>query len=155
MAAIDPNNKYTLEFAQKLKPGNDEEIRNRGWGMCFFGDVDENGYTYKDDEGKPWNKIRENRLKRLADNTEKYVTRTLDLPLLFCFYCSREFNDCTSYKDYMTISNTNIMLPCFGENQKAFMQEQKDQLSVCNDRFSSCSSYLAIRYIIVHSVRFF
>lgn len=129
MAAIDPNNKYTLEFAQKLKPGNDEEIRNRGWGMCFFGDVDENGYKYNDDEGKPWNKIRENRLKRLADNTEKYVTRTLDIPLLYCFYCSRKFNDCTSYKDYMTISNTNIMLPCFGENQKAFMQEQKDQLT--------------------------
>ena len=130
MAAIDPNNKYTLEFAQKLKPGNDEEIRNRGWGMCFFGDVDENGYTYKDDEGKPWNKIRENRLKRLADNTEKYVTRTLDLPLLFCFYCSREFNDCTSYKDYMTISNTNIMLPCFGDKQKSFMLEQKNQLTI-------------------------
>ena len=129
MAAIDPNNKYTLEFAKKLKPGTDEEIRNRGWGMCFFGDVDENGYVYKDDEGKPWNKIRENRLKRLADNNVKYATRVLDIPLLYCFYCSRKFNDCTSYKDYMTIANTDIKLPCFGDDQKFFMQQQKDQLT--------------------------
>lgn len=56
MAAIDPNNQHTLDFAKKLIPGTPEEVRNRGWGMCFFGDVVNDGYEYKDDEGKPWKK---------------------------------------------------------------------------------------------------
>ena len=63
MAAIDPNNQYTLNFAKKLTPGTSEEIRNRGWAMCFFGDVAKDGYEYKDDERKPWKKIRENPAK--------------------------------------------------------------------------------------------
>lgn len=130
MAAIDPNNPYTLEFAKKLEPGkeNKEEIRNRGWGMCFFGDVDGNGYEYDDSEGKPWNKIRENRLRRLSDNEKKHVTRVLDIPLLYCFYASRGFRDCTSYRDYTIIKNTDISLACFGKKQHAFMQERRDQL---------------------------
>ena len=130
MAAIDPNNPYTLDFAKKLEPGknNQEEIRNRGWGMCFFGDVEENGYEYNDSEGKPWNRIRENRLKRLSDNEKRFVTRVLDLPLLHCFYASRNYNDCTSFADYTTIKNTNTSLLCYGEEQRNFMQERKDEL---------------------------
>lgn len=130
MAAIDPNNRYTLEFAKKLEPGkkNKEEIRNRGWGICFFGDVDGNGYTYDDSEGKPWNKLRENRLKRLSDNEKKYVTRVLDIPLLHCFYASRGFRDCTSFRDYAIIKNTDISRPCFDKEQQAFMQERRSQL---------------------------
>lgn len=130
MAAIDPSNPYTLKFAEKLEPGkeNEEEIRNRGWGMCFFGDVDGNGYGYNDSEKKPWNKLRENRLRRLTDNKEKYVTRVLDIPLLYCFYASRGFSDCTSFRDYTIIKNTDISLPCFGKKQRAFMQERRGQL---------------------------
>lgn len=130
MAAIDPNNRYTLEFAKKLTPGTPEEIRNRGWGMCFFGDVAEDGYEYTDDEGKPWKKIRENRLKRLLDDKTKYATRILDIALLYCFYYSRGFCDCISVDDYKTIANTNISLPIFHEEQKAFLKEQKDNLLV-------------------------
>lgn len=128
MAAIDPNNQYTLDFAKKLMPGTPEEIRNRGWGMCFFGDVAKDGYEYKDDEGKPWKKIRENRLKRLLDDKTKYATRTLDIALLYCFYYSRGFSDCISVSDYQIIRNTNISLPVFQEKQRAFLKEQKDNL---------------------------
>lgn len=129
MARIDPSNTYTLEFAKKLIPGSQEDVRNRGWGMCFFGDVKKNGYTYEDSEGKPWNKIRENRLTRLKDNAQNHVeTRVLDIPLLYCFYHSRGFTDCTSYSDYNIIKNTDISLLCFGAEQKAFMAEQKQKL---------------------------
>ena len=128
MAAIDPNNRYTLNFAKKLTPGTPEEIRNRGWGMCFFGDVEEDGYEYNDDEEKPWNKIRANRLKRLLDDKTKYATRTLDMALLYCFYYSRGFTDCISVNDYQIIKKTNISLSVFQEEQKAFLKEQKDNL---------------------------
>jgi len=128
MAEIDPSNPYTLEFAKKLTPNSAEDIRNRGWGMCFFGDVQENGYKYNDSEGKPWPKVRRNKLKRLSDSKRKYVTRVLDLPLLYCYYQSRGFADCTSYKDYSAIRDTDITLPCFGEAQKVFMSEQKQKL---------------------------
>lgn len=129
MARIDPSNIYTIEFAKKLTPGSQEDIRNRGWGMCFFGDVEKNGYAYEDSEGKPWNKIRENRLNRLKDNEQSHVeTRVLDIPLLYCFYHSRGFADCISYTDYRIIKNTSISLPCFGAEQKAFMAEQKEML---------------------------
>ena len=129
MARKEPSNSYTLEFAKKLYPGTPEEIRNRGWGMCFFGDVEgKNGYEYKDDEGKPWNKIRDNRLKRLKDNVKKYVTRVLDIPLLYCFYASREFRDCNSFADYSIICTTNISLSAFHLEQKEFLREQKGLL---------------------------
>ncbi len=128
MAAIDPNNQYTLEFAKKLIPGTPEEIRNRGWGMCFFGDVAEDGYEYMDDEDKPWKKIRENRLKRLLNDKTKFATRTLDIALLYCFYYSRGFRDCISLDDYRTIANANISLKIFQKDQKAFLKDQKDNL---------------------------
>lgn len=128
MAISNPNNYYTFEFAKRLTPGSDEEIRNRGWGMCFFGDVDEDGYTYEDKEGKPWNKVRENRFKRLLDDEKRYVTRILDLPLLYCYYSSRNFKDCNSYRDYSIIYNTNIELGYFGEEQKIFLRKIKNQL---------------------------
>ncbi len=128
MAAIDPNNQYTLDFAQKLTPGTPEEIRNRGWGMCFFGDVTEDGYEYTDDEGKPWKRIRENRLNRLSNDETKYTTRTLDIALLYCFYYSRGFRDCISVNDYQIIRNTNITMSVFQEKQKKFLKEQKDNL---------------------------
>lgn len=50
--------------------------------MRFFGDVDGNGYEYNDSEGRPWNKIGEDRLKKLSDNEKEYMTRVLDIPLL-------------------------------------------------------------------------
>lgn len=129
MARIDPSNAYTLEFAKKLTPGSQEDIRNRGWGMCFFGDVEENGYEYEDAEGKPWNKIRENRLNRLKDSSQNHIeTRVLDIPLLYCFYHSRGFADCTSYIDYNIIKNANISHPCFGAEQRAFLKSQKQEL---------------------------
>lgn len=128
MAGIDPSNFYTLEFAKKLIPGSAEDIRNRGWGMCFFGDVEENGYTYEDFDKRPWTKIRENRLNRLSDNEKRYVTRVLDIPLLYCFYASREYADCTSYREYLTIKNTNISLGCFRKEQREFLELQKNQL---------------------------
>lgn len=129
MARIDPSNAYTIEFAKKLTPKSPEDIRNRGWGMCFFGDVEKNGYTYEDSEGKPWNKIRENKLNRLKDNLPNHAeTRVLDIPLLYCFYASRGFVDCTSYYDYNIIRNTDISLSRFGAEQRAFLTEQKQKL---------------------------
>ena len=129
MARIDPSNAYTIEFAKKLTPDSPEDIRNRGWGMCFFGDVEKNGYTYEDSEGKPWNKIREKKLNRLKDNLPNHAeTRVLDIPLLYCFYASRGFVDCTSYYDYNIIRNTDISLSCFGAEQRAFLTEQKQKL---------------------------
>ena len=128
MAISTPNNNYTFEFAKKLVPGTEEEVRNRGWGMCFFGDVDEDGYKYLDNERKPWTKVRENRLKRLLDDKKKYVTRLLDIPLLYCYYYSRDFRECNSYREYSIIKNSVVNLSCFSEEQKEFLKQKKKLL---------------------------
>lgn len=131
MAGIDINNTYTIEFAKKLKtnPDTPENIRNRGWGMCFFGDVEEDGYKYIDSEKKPWNKVRQRKLDRINDNSQKSLsTRLLDIPLLYCYYSSRDFSDCISYKEYSIIKNANISLPLWNQEQRIFLAEQKQKL---------------------------
>lgn len=129
MSRNDPNNPYTMEYAEKLYPGTPEDIRNRGWGMCFFGDVLKDGYEYEDDEELPWDKVRNNRLNRLSDDKERYYTRCLDIPLLYCYYYSRGFRDCNSVRDYFTIMHCNTSLKCFQTRQKQFMETQKEKLA--------------------------
>ena len=78
--------------------------------------------------GSRGKKSEKTRLKRVLDDKIKYVTRTLDIPLLYCFYYSRGFSDCISFNDYQIIRNTNISLRVFQEEQRVFLKEQKDNL---------------------------
>ena len=120
---------YTLDFARKLCPGEPEDITNRSWAVCFFGDQNDNGFTYRDEHCCPWDKVRKVKLDRLKIREEEaYRYRLLDLPLLYCFYASRGFKDCTSYTDYMVLRNTDVSYARYTTEEMAFLEQQKHQL---------------------------
>ena len=119
----------TIEFAKKLKNGNPEATINRGWAVCFFGDVDGDGYTYQDNSTNKWDNVRAVKLARLKRNDEKaYRYRILDIPLLYCFYDSRAFKDCVSYSEYATIRDCDILFAGYTEEEREFLLQQKEQL---------------------------
>lgn len=119
----------TLRFAQKLKPGTEEDLVQRSWAVCYYGDVYKDGHTYKDDNKTSWEKVKKKKLERLMISSEKaFRYRILDIPLLYCFYASRHFKDCNSYKDYEVIRNCDIAYDGYTEDEKLFVETQKKQL---------------------------
>lgn len=117
-----------LEYAKKLMPGTEEDFVNRSWTVAYFGDVQAVPYHYRDTEQAPWTKAREARMKRLQSRKEKAVRfRILDLPLLYCFYESREWKDAT-LQDYEIIRQTEIEGEYYTEEEKQFLKEQKEKL---------------------------
>ena len=67
-------------------------------------------------------------MKRLQSRKEKAVRfRILDLPLLYCFYESREWKDAT-LQDYEIIRQTEIEGEYYTEEEKQFLKEQKEKL---------------------------
>jgi len=122
-------NKYTFQFAQKLIPGTNEEKINRGWAVCFFGDVKEDGFTYKDEKKCSWAKVRKKKIRRISINEEKeYRYRLLDFPLLYCFYHSRGFEDCNSIEEYKVIKNSVICFDQYTEEEAVFLKGIKEKL---------------------------
>lgn len=57
-----------------------------------------------------------------------YRYRLLDLPLLYCFYASRDFEDCISCGDYETLQNCDISYPKYTDKERSFLEQQKHQL---------------------------
>lgn len=128
MAGI-KQHEQTLNFAKKLKNGEPEALVNRSWAVCFFGDVSEDGYTYRDDKNCQWENVKRAKLKRIIKNTDMtYRYRLLDIPLLYCFYESRGFKDCVSYEDYQTILQCDISYSKYTEEERTFITSQKEQL---------------------------
>lgn len=119
----------TIKFAKRLENGNPEATVNRGWAVCFFGDINKDGYTYKDEDNCKWDNVRAVKLNRLRCNKEEaYRYRLLDLPLLYCFYESRGFKDCISYSEYATIKDCDISSFEYTEEEKTFLLMKKEQL---------------------------
>lgn len=120
---------YTFDFAQKLIPKSKEDLINRSWAVCFFGDRNENGFSYKDTNRCKWEKTRNAKLARIKRTDEvAFRYRLLDLPLLYCFYASRDFEDCISYGDYETLHNCDISYLKYTDKERSFLEHQKHQL---------------------------
>lgn len=123
---------YTLSFARKLKPNGiagKEELVNRSWAVCFFGDVKDDGMSYVDDGRCDWSKARKAKLTRIQKNEPKYYRyRLLDLPLLNCFYASRGYTDCISCIDYELLLKCDISYDQYTPEEKEFLETQKRDL---------------------------
>ena len=121
--------KHTLNFAKKLRKGEPEALVNRSWAVCFFGDVSEDGYCYVDNKNCSWERVRKAKIERIGRKEEKYYRyRLLDIPLLYCFYESRNFQDCTSYKEYQAIIQSDISYEYYSEEEKKFITKKKKML---------------------------
>lgn len=127
-AVLTERSRVGLEYAKSLKPGSDSDKINRSWSMAFFGDVQANPYLYKDNQKASWKKSREARLKRFQSDKRKALKfRILDVPLMYCFYVSREWKD-VNPKDFAIIKQTAVDHPIYTEEEKEFLREQKKQL---------------------------
>lgn len=120
---------HTLDFAKKLIPNSIESKVNRSWAVCFFGDVDKDGYIYEDTGDCPWDEVRKAKLKRIKKNTPAtYRFRLLDIPLLYCFYESRHFADCNSFDDFEAINSCDIDYAGYSDEERDFIIGQKQLL---------------------------
>ena len=127
-AVLTEHSRVGLEYAKSLKPGSDSDKINRSWTVAYFGDVQANPYLYQDTRKASWKKSREARLKRFQSDKRKALKfRILDIPLMYCFYVSREWKD-VNPKDFAIIKQTVVDHPIYTEEEKEFLREQKKQL---------------------------
>lgn len=117
-----------LEYAKTLEPGSTNDLINRSWTIAYFGDVQSNPHEYLDKDKAPWTKAREARLKRFQNTSYKALRfRILDLPLMYCFYFDRDWQDINE-TDYEIIKNTDIENDLFSDDEKEFLRNIKKKI---------------------------
>lgn len=127
-AALTGPSWITLEYANLLVPGSTEDLTNRSWTVVYFGDVYANPYQFKDNITNSWDKARKVRLKRFQSSSFKAVRfRILDIPLLYCFYVSRGWQDICQ-EDFQIILDIQIDNSCYSPDESAFLKKQKLKL---------------------------
>lgn len=93
-----------LEYARALREDEKTSLINRSWTTAYFGDAQGSPYTHIDNENLPWTKARTARLKHLASSNKKAMRfRILEIPILYCFYSSRNWKD-VNEEDYEIIN---------------------------------------------------
>jgi len=116
-----------LEYAGSLVPGSESDLINRSWTIAYFGDVQANPYYYRDTKREPWTKSRKARLNRFQSNELKAIRfRILDIPLMYCFYASRDWKDVNEV-DYEIIKQVAIDCSAYTNDEKNFLKEQKSR----------------------------
>lgn len=117
-----------LDYARTLVPGSDSDLVNRSWTMAYFGDVLANPYHYRDDKKDSWEKSRKVRLNRFQSKERKAIRfRILDIPLMYCFYASRDWVD-VNQEDLQIIRQVDVDCSEYTEEEKLFLKEQKKKL---------------------------
>ena len=127
-ATLHNENRITLSYAKKLKPGTKEDLVNRSWTITYFSDVIADPLNYEDIEKKPWDNSRIARMNRLKDASFKSIRfRIFDIPLLICFYDSRSWIDVTE-EDFETIKKCDIGSNKYTTKEKYFLKKKKEEL---------------------------
>ena len=120
----------TVEFAKEFYDSTSElEKATRSFSLVYYGDVHrEDFFNYQDDGKVPWTKSREIRLKNLASNKNKEINfRILDIPLLYCFYRSRDWRN-INFRDYIMIMSTRISSKNYCSVAYEFLKEKTNEL---------------------------
>lgn len=129
--------RYALNYAESLANNSQDAITNRAWTVVYFGDVDADPYTYKDNKddnwvqkGPGWERARAARLKRFSarGNREKdYRFRLFDIPLFRTFLETRSWAD-ISENEYTIISNVEFPPEYFNSEEREFLSREKEKL---------------------------
>lgn len=129
--------RYALNYAESLANNSQDAITNRAWTVVYFGDVDADPYTYKDNKddnwvqkGTGWERARAARLKRFSarGNRDKdYRFRLFDIPLFRTFLETRNWAD-ISENEYTIISNVEFPPEYFGSEEREFLSREKEKL---------------------------
>lgn len=122
---------FAIKFARSIENESIDACVNRGWTVCYFGDVnDRNPYTYLDDEQRSWTKARNARIKRFTKKQprKKDVRFWLfDIPLFYSFLNSRGWND-ISEDEYKVLKNISISSEYFNKSEIEFLSKALEKL---------------------------
>ena len=117
-----------LDYAKRLYPGSEDDFIHRSWTIAYFNDVHIDPYVYQDKYKTPWDRVRNGRLGRLSSKKRKDIRfRILDLPILYCFYVSRNWED-VNENDLEKIKGASINDSDYSEEELLFLKEQKEKL---------------------------
>lgn len=98
------NESIEKEYLSSLVIGSEEDEINRSVQMAYFGDVQGEIISFKDNRVYPWDKTRYAIMKRLGQTSERAIAlRWWDLITLNCFFQSRKWNIEINLKDFTTI----------------------------------------------------
>ncbi len=117
-----------LEYAKRITPGSPEDMTNRSWTLIYYDDVDEEAYTYIDDGSAPWTNARSARIRRLQKDSGNAVRfRMFDLPLLYTFFVSRNWND-LSEEELRVFEGCKTSYPELPDEVNRFLEQAKKKL---------------------------
>ena len=116
----------TVDLAKEFYNSDSKlDKATRSFSLVYYGDVQgKDFFEYEDDCEVSWKKSREIRLKNLNSIKKKDINfRILDIPLLYCFYKSREWGD-TNIKDYLLIQSSVINKKIYCNKAFEFLNEK-------------------------------
>lgn len=117
-----------LEYAKGYSIDSISSFVTRSCSLVYYGDVQGNPYKYRDDCIVPWNKSRNIRLQHLLSDNEKDIRfRILDIPLLYCFYASRNWKD-VNLTDLKILKSAKIKGFTYNKDEEAFLKHKLDEL---------------------------
>ena len=120
----------SIAFAKEFYDSESElDKATRSFSLVYYGDVHGvDFFNYQDDGKAPWTKSREIRLKKLKSNEKKDINfRILDIPLLYCFYRSRNWEN-TNLRDCIMILSTKINKKNYCNVAYEFLKEKSHAL---------------------------
>ena len=117
-----------LEYAKEYSVHSLSSFVTRSCSLAYYGDVQSDPYKYKDDGKAPWKKSRDIRLQHLLSNDEKDIRfRILDIPLLYCFYASRNWVD-VNWTDLKILKSAKIKGQNYSEEEEIFLAQEFNKL---------------------------
>jgi ABC-type oligopeptide transport system ATPase subunit len=124
--------RYALKYAESLSRNGDDARVNRAWTVVYFGDSNENPYTYRDESLGPWKNAREARLKRFSKANPRlkdYRFFLFDLPLFHTFLITRNWND-INRDEYNIIFKLCFSKDAYYPEEIRFLEKEKKSLLV-------------------------
>lgn len=121
---------FGLEYAKSIANESEDAITNRAWTVIYFGDVDNDPYTYRDNEKCSWKKARNARIKRFTKTNPRlkdYRFRLFDIPLFHSFLKDRNWDN-ISKEEFEILSKIDIPEHIFNTDECAFLKNEKEQL---------------------------
>lgn len=121
---------FALEYAKSIANESEDAITNRAWTVIYFGDVDNDPYTYRDNEKSSWKKARNARIKRFTKTNPRlkdYRFRLFDIPLFHSFLKDRNWDN-ISMEEFEILSKIDIPEHIFNTDECAFLKNEKEQL---------------------------
>lgn len=123
------NEKLELEYIESLTAGSESDLMNRSVQLVYFGDIDGNIHTFRDNGNTAWDNTKReifNRLKK--DSNRDLRLRLWDLRTLYLFYSSRNWNDTISKEELEIVKLCGTMHSSYSPKKIKLIESEKANL---------------------------